>query len=330
MKIEKLSEIKNILDNAVEKYSSICILTHKNPDGDGLCASLALQELLLRNNKKADIILEVEAPDTYDFLQGFQRTKVFSQSLIYELIIILDCHEKERIGICAPLLFTAKKVIAIDHHIERDMIPEADTYIDTKITSVGAILFNMYEKEIKDIPEKSSNYIAKAMYTTIINDTDNFLNSNINAETFDICSKLMKYNIFPGNITEKFIYNKPVNQIIFVGEVLSSIRTFNNDQVLFMGSNREMLRRNRLGNEATTKLTRWVKGTRNVKVTICYQEINKNLYRLSLRSNFIDVNRIATKYGGGGHQKASGCEIKENLENIIEMILNDIREQLDN
>ena len=330
MKIKKLSEIKKILDNAVEKYSSICILTHKNPDGDGLCASLALQELLLNKSIKADIILEVEAPDTYDFLQGFQRTKVFSQSLIYELIIILDCHEKERIGICAPLLFTAKKLIAIDHHIERDLIPEADTYIDTNIVSVGAILFNMYEKEIKNLPEKSSNYIAKAMYTTIINDTDNFLNSNINAETFDICSKLMKYNILPGNITEKFIYNKPVNQIIFVGEVLSSIQTFNNDQVLFMGSNREMLRRNRLDSEATAKLTRWVKGTRDVKVTVCFQEINKNLYRLSLRSNFIDVNKIATKYGGGGHQKASGCEIKENLENIQKMILNDIREQLDN
>jgi phosphoesterase RecJ-like protein len=71
-----------------------------------------------------------------------------------------------------------------------------------------------------------------------------------------------------------------------------------------------------------------VKGTKDVQVVVSMQEVNKNRFRISLRSNFIDVNKIAVKYGGGGHQKASGCEIKGTLEELKNILLSDIREQL--
>ena len=115
MIIEKISEIKNIFNEAVNNYSNIAILTHKNPDVDGFPACLALQEILLQQNIKSDVILEEEPSEIYDFLNGYERAKVFSESMIYDLLIILDCHEVERIGICEPLIPTAKKIIAIDH-----------------------------------------------------------------------------------------------------------------------------------------------------------------------------------------------------------------------
>jgi nanoRNase/pAp phosphatase (c-di-AMP/oligoRNAs hydrolase) len=40
------------------------------------------------------------------------------------------------------------------------------------------------------------------------------------------------------------------------------------------------------------------------------------------------VNTIAVKYGGGGHEKASGCEMKGSLEELKITLLEDIREQL--
>jgi phosphoesterase RecJ-like protein len=89
-----------------------------------------------------------------------------------------------------------------------------------------------------------------------------------------------------------------------------------------------MLQRNGLDLKANNKLTRWVKGTKNTKISICFQEVSRDRYRLSLRSNYVDVNKIATKYGGGGHKKASGCEIKGNLDTIKQSILEDIRKQL--
>lgn len=328
MILKKLSELKSILNETVNQYSKIAILTHKNPDGDGFPACLALQEILKQQKIKSDVIMEEEPSEIYDFLDGYKRAKIFSEYMIYDLLIILDCHEIERIGICEPLIPTAKKIIAIDHHILSEPIDNADTYINISTVSAGAIIYNMFKNEISEFEGVSANYIAQAIYTTILNDTDNFLNQNVDEETFFICSELMKYKINPGRITELFLLNKPANEIRFVGEVLSTIETFDNDQILFMHATVDMLNRNKVGHEGNSKLTRWVKGTHNVKVTVLYHQVVKNRFRISLRSNYINVNKIAVKYGGGGHEKASGCEMKGSLEELKVTLLADIREQL--
>jgi phosphoesterase RecJ-like protein len=151
---------------------------------------------------------------------------------------------------------------------------------------------------------------------------------NTDASAFLFCSKLMQYNIIPGKITEEFLLSRPVNEMKFIGEALSKMETYDNDKILFIFATREMLERYDLLNREVSKLTRWVKGTKNVKVVVSFQEVNSHRFRLSLRSNFIDVNKIATKYGGGGHKKASGCEIQGNLDEIKSELLADIRSQL--
>jgi len=328
MIIKQLSEIRKILVKDVNNYSKIALLTHKNPDGDGFPACLALQEILMQKNIKSDIILEEEPSEIYDFLDGYKRAKTFSEYMIYDLLIILDCHEVERIGICEPLIPTAKKIIAIDHHILSEPIDGADTYIDTSAVSAGAIIFNMFKDEIEKLNEEPANYISQAIYTTIINDTDNFINQNVDEDTFSICSKLMKYKINPGKITELFLLNKPANELRFVGEVLSTIETYDDDQILFMDASVDMLKRNKINHEGNSKLTRYAKGTNGVKITVLFHQVVKNRYRLSLRSNYLNVNKIAVKYGGGGHEKASGCEMKGSLEELKNTLLVDIREQL--
>lgn len=328
MRIDDLLKLKNDLLSSLPKSRKICILTHKNPDGDGLCAALALQEILSAFHVNADIVIEDNVPDNYDFLNGSDRIKIFRDTMLYEMLIILDCHEEERLGRCAPLIHTAKNIFVFDHHVQQELIENSKTYIDARAVSAGLIVFDMFELEIASLPADSANYVAKALYTTIINDTNNFVNMNTDAATFLFCSKLMNYDIVPGQITEAFLLNHPVNEIKFVGEALSGIVTFDNEQILFVVASREMLEKYNLVDKEISKLTRWVKGTRNVKVVVSFLEVNSNRYRLSLRSNFVDVNKIAVKYGGGGHKKASGCEIKGSLTDIQTGLLADIRDQL--
>ena len=185
----------------------------------------------------------------------------------------------------------------------------------------------MYEKELENFPAEKANFIATAIYTTILNDTDNFLNRNTDAETFSISSKLMKYGIVPGYITEHFLLSNTADHMRFVGEVLATIETYDDEKVLFMHATQDMMYRNGLDNTATSKLTRWVKGTRNIQALACFVEVNKNRFRLSLRSNHINVNKVAVKFGGGGHKKASGCELKGSLEEIKKTILEEFRKQ---
>ena len=328
MRINSFKSLKMILLESLEKYSSIGIVTHYSPDGDGFCSALALQDILSQKNIKAEIILEKTAPPVYDFLKGREKSIVFSDDLTYKLLLILDCHEEERIGKCAPLISKAEKIIAIDHHPENVLISNAETYIDTDKVSVGVIVYNLFADEISSFPKHSQKYIAEAVYTTILNDSDNFINANTDEETFRISAELMKLGLIPGNIAEKFLMNKTPAEMRFIGEVLSMIKTYSNNKILFMHSTVNMLQKNNLTRTATDKMTRWVKGTRDVKVLIYFQETEPGKFRLHLRSNFIDVNKIAVKYDGGGHIRASGCEIAGFYPELEKKLLEDIKEQL--
>jgi phosphoesterase RecJ-like protein len=328
MILDNLEQLKEHISAAIGKEGKICILTHKNPDGDGFCAALALKKIFHCLTIQADIVVEEPVSHNFDFLNAKTNYRVYTDLMLYETVIILDCHEEERIGRCAPLILSAKNIIAIDHHQQQELIANSRNFIDTGFVSVGAVIFQLYEDEISRFPAADAEYISQAIYATIVNDTDNFINMNTSAAAFSLCSRLMNYNITPGAITEKLLYNQPAGEIRFIGEALQNILTFDEDQILFILATREMMEKHDLQYSEVKKLTRWVKGTRNVKVIVSFLEIHKNRYRLSLRSNYMDVSKIAVKYGGGGHKKAAGCEIKAAWSDLQKMILADIRQLL--
>jgi phosphoesterase RecJ-like protein len=70
---------------------------------------------------------------------------------------------------------------------------------------------------------------------------------------------------------------------------------------------------------------REVSGT---EVAIFLYPINGE-YKISLRSNYVvDVNKIASNFGGGGHVRAAGGSSKESPEDTIKKLLLLIQQQL--
>ncbi|MFC1887513.1 bifunctional oligoribonuclease/PAP phosphatase NrnA [Candidatus Cloacimonadota bacterium] len=327
MKIDDLARLKEIILNIVKNSTSTGIITHSKPDGDGIGAALALQEILLNYNLNADIILENKLPSNYDFLQVSDKINVYSSELEYETLIILDCHERSRLGGCAPLLDTAEKVVAIDHHLE-NMAVDSDYYIDPSMVSVGAIIYCMFEKEIGSLPPESALFIAQAVYLSILNDTDNFINANTDAETFRICEGLLKLGLEPGYVTKNFLLNKSALEMKYIGGILNTIEEYCSGRVIFLHSTRKMLTEYGLSSYVNSKILRWVKGLKNVDVIVYFSENSDLNYKLSLRSNIIDVNAIAAEFGGGGHKNASGCSIDGSLPQIEKLVLEEIKKHL--
>jgi len=327
MKIESLSFLKKQIADIIQQKTTIGIVTHKKPDGDGLGASFALQEILLEFDHSSDIILEEQIPKLYSFLDGEKRTTIFNKDLKYETLFVLDCHEKNRLGICEPLVDKAKNVIVIDHHMENNVL-RSDHFIDPSKVSVGAIIYKLFQDEILKMTQERALYIAQSIYVSILNDTNNFINSNTDEETFRICSELVKLGLKPGVVTKLFLMNKPAVEMKFLGQVLATIRTLYEDRVMFMNSSLQMLQDNGLDQSVNSKILSWVKGLKKVEIVVYFSEINFEEYKLSIRSENVNTNTIARKFGGGGHAKASGCTIKGNLLKVEDLILTEIKKQL--
>ena len=58
-----------------------------------------------------------------------------------------------------------------------------------------------------------------------------------------------------------------------------------------------------------------------VEVAASLLEVKKGQYKISLRSKtYVDVNRLAGCYGGGGHVRAAGCMLFGDLEDVLDRL----------
>ena len=70
--------------------------------------------------------------------------------------------------------------------------------------------------------------------------------------------------------------------------------------------------------------------TKDVEAGVLIYEKEKNVYRLSMRSNGkVDLSKIAVEFNGGGHVMAAGGTVYGEILPGIDRLLNMISEQLE-
>ena len=73
-----------------------------------------------------------------------------------------------------------------------------------------------------------------------------------------------------------------------------------------------------------------LRNTSGVEVAIFMDEINPNVYKVSLRSgDLVDVSEIARYFGGGGHKKAAGLTLAGTPYDVINNLSRQIEIQLE-
>lgn len=330
-KINTLSDLYqklNEMQEAVKGGESFAIVTHNNPDGDGLAACLGLKSFFSSQQIQLDIILQGESLDKLAFLQVEDNTKQLTSDMSYDNLMIIDCHGFDRINEAKLLVEKAKRVLVIDHHIITKVIEKADYYINTQAASVGIIIFNLLKNDLKKLDKLTQNYFAKSIYTTIINDTNNFLNTNVNQEVFQVCQELLEFGIVPAEITTKFLYEKEAREFKMIGQSLATISLHHDNKTLLYHTTRDFLDSNNLADSATSKMTQWVKGVKGIQVVLYYWEKTSDEFKFSIRSENHNVQVIAKSFGGGGHDKAAGFTAKGKIDEILEKVLAEIKTKI--
>ena len=71
-----------------------------------------------------------------------------------------------------------------------------------------------------------------------------------------------------------------------------------------------------------------IMGENKVPNVLIYENADGS-YKVSMRTNgAVDVAAICVKHGGGGHVRAAGATMTGDPEGILQMLLEDIKEQL--
>jgi phosphoesterase RecJ-like protein len=323
------------IDKILREYAgkNIGIVSHVFPDGDGLAAAIAM-DICLQNVYRAKpfIVMDSEFPSFLNFLPHAE-CNIWSYQIVseifpdgFDLLIGLDCHEVDRVDTDVSVFDLAKKVIFIDHHVAKpeSLKPEYQYFIDSDAVSTGVIINRFLYAHVLHVLDSWKRDYADCIYTTILNDTDNFINANSDQEAFACVDSLYELGLVPHAVTRAFLYTKPISYFKFIGAVLSTIELFCDRRIVTFFSTLQMLRDNDQTLEAYSKLMRWTKGAADVEIQVLFNEYENDLHRISLRSDIHDVQKVAMHFGGGGHIRASGFQITGKFSDIQKKIVETI------
>lgn len=313
-----------VLEQMLEQTGSVVILGHVRPDGDCLGSTLGLYHYIQTNYPaiRAAVYLEESSPK-FGYLAGYDAILHETDEERYELCICLDCGDEERLGSFGVFLANASKSLCLDHHITNTRFCEVNL-VSENASSTCEVLFEQLDEE------KIDKAAAECLYTGLIHDTGVFKYSCTSARTMEIAGKLMAKGVDFGSIIDNSFYKKTYVQNQILGRALLESITFLDGKCIFSALRQSEMEFYGVNGKDMDGIIDQLRLTEGVEVAIFMYQTGPQEFKVSLRSqNAVDVSRIASYFGGGGHVRAAGCTMSGRIHDVVNNLSLHIAKQLD-
>ena len=305
------------------KSSSNLITGHINPDGDALGSALAFKLILDSKGVHADVSFDMKGTVPSNLNHLPIELILENPKENYENVYVFDCGNSERLGDLEDLSLNSKRIIVIDHHINHSF---GDIQIiDSNAASTTQVLF----REILSANIDIDKNIANCLMTGLITDTGRFQYSNTDNEVFEIASKLMLSGAELTSISDNIYGSIPMNAVKLQSEVLNRIELYKEEELVVSYVLQEDYLKYNIESSETDFLIDSIRLVKESNIALLLKEQKDKSFKGSLRSrNELDVQQIASLFGGGGHKAASGFSTNLTMEEIKSKVKNAIKSQI--
>ncbi|MBN1470294.1 MAG: bifunctional oligoribonuclease/PAP phosphatase NrnA [Syntrophaceae bacterium] len=308
---------------AIHEGENFLITAHVRLDGDALGSELAVYLMLKDMGKKAVVYNQDRTPERYQFLPAAHNiTHSISNIEQYDTCIVLDCSDLDRVGEEAGNIQKIKRLINIDHHVSNNGFCPLKM-LDAKASSTGELVFRL----MQEMRVKMSRDICTNLYAAIITDTGCFRYSSTTKETFMAAGVLVGEGANPQRIAEGIYESDSPARLKLLAKALSTLSLDLENKVGSMVVTQQDLRETGAAWEHTEGFVDIPRTVRGIEVSVLYTQRGENNFKLSLRSKAkFNVEKVARKFGGGGHIHASSCWMKGDIETIKSQIIEAVKE----
>lgn len=305
--------MKHNIYNLINKYNSIVIARHKNPDFDAYGSQFGLYYALKNYfpNK------EIYAIGDTNSLNRFEDTVEISDDIKKKsLVFILDTVASQMLD--EKIYSNYDKLILIDHHRNDPDIEHDIAYQVKDASSCSEIIAELLIDWNIPITKES----ARALYIGLIGDTGRFMYNNTTSKTFRIAAELVDVGIDIGYINNEIYVDTQKNKIV-KAEFFSLVK-YTKNNVAYCKNDRDFIKKYSLTtNYVSRGLVNQMSGMIEVPIWVNFTlELETNNILCEIRSRDIPVLSVAKKYQGGGHLYACGCTLKSWEE--TDLLLNDL------
>ena len=294
----------------IQAHDTIILHRHHHPDGDALGSQIGLRYLLNRNYPDKSVFIVGDAPGRYSFMQGSVMDEVPDEAYASALAILLDTatpslDSDERYRL-------AHRTARIDHHLYVETFTDVEV-IDSSFESCCGMVTAM----AVECGWALSLDAATALYTGMVTDSGRFRYDATSARTHRLAAFLLEQPI-DTNALYRHLYANDLEDLRLRARFIERIERTENGAAYLYTDRQSVAEFGRDAHELSRGMVNLMADIRGVRVWVNFTESDEGVL-CELRSDGPNVNPIAVKYGGGGHQKASGA-IVESREEAMRMV----------
>ena len=291
--------------NAVAEHGEFALICHVSPDGDTIGGALALKLAFEKLGKHADIFCQDAMPQLYHFLPQIDQVRSVFPKKSYEMAIAVDVSDEERMGSAACVFHGAQLTACVDHHGTNPGYA-AINVINPQAPAVCQCIFELIQK----MGVALDYDLSICLFVGISTDTFHFSFDSVTGDTLRAAAALVDHGLQLNSLTTRLYRVRSRGKTALMGSALSSVRYYAGGKLSVMYVSYAEQCRCGAQDEDYEGIINYGIETEGVEIAVLARELKEsNAIKASFRSKRYDVGALAARFGGGGHERASGCTI---------------------
>lgn len=329
----------------------VAVTTHAKPDGDAFGSVVAMSLVLRQMGKEVSAWFIPPLPVALAALDGSTAVQNYNPSVGLgepDLVVILDVGAWAQLSPMGPELSRVlDRTLIIDHHVAGD-IATPWRYVDRQAAACCEIVAQILDQFQADGLVQGDLWtptVCEALFVGVASDTGWFRFSNTRPQTHELAARLLRRGVDQSQLYQKIEQRSRPEKLALQIRALDSLQLYAGGQVAVMVLRADDFLESGAILEETERFVDMPQSVESVRVVALVTETPPHhsghsssgsagdgqedpaappTVRLSFRSksgaNAVDVAKLASQFGGGGHARAAGAKVKAPLDQVIQRV----------
>ena len=314
----------------------VLITSHEKPDGDAVGSCAALARCLKALDISSEVWFQGAVTPNLAGLVGdleLRHAPPDQPSGDADLVVVVDTGAWAQLAPLAEYLRPRREqVIGIDHHRRGDDIA-SQRVVDPTAASCTQVLVPLIDA--LGVPLESGgdrsgwHSIAEALLLGLATDTGWFRYESLDARGFSLCARLVEAGADKNHLIRVVEDSDRPQRILMSGRALSSIRFSDSDRSAIMRLDEADFAAVGARPEELSGIVNQPMSVGGLEVSVLLTQSEPGRVKASFRSKppsepgssrFVDVNRVAAGFGGGGHIHAAGARFDGEIGEVADLV----------
>ena len=305
----------------IEPARRIVLLAHQNPDPDAFGSALGLAHALRPLGKECVVACPDPAPPLFlEFLPGLEQAVTELPDEQFDLVIAVDAGELSRYGALYErhrAFFDSATILNLDHHVTSQGCGQVNIIDVPSAAAAELITLFLLNRQVPIGREA-----AICLLAGIITDTRAFEFDATTERTLEAGAYLVSRGAVPADIIKPMYRMKPLAKARLWGLTLATLQSSAGGRLVWAEMRSAMLAAAGAHPDMDDGLPTYLIDIEGACMAALFREQDDGSTRVSLRTaGPYDAAQVARRFGGGGHKRAAGFTLSEDIETVKARVL---------